>query len=459
MPSSSPSRLTRNPVSTIGAFIATVSALLFAVGFVGSLLGMEGSPYIGIIFFLVVPGLFVFGLLLIPLGMLLERRRRQRVGPGVAFVWPRFDFNEARTRRIGFALSVLTVLNGIVVGVAAYKGVEYMDSVPFCGELCHTVMEPEFVAFQDGPHSRIACVQCHIGPGAPWFVKSKLSGLRQVYAVVFRTYSKPIPSPVVDLRPARDTCEQCHWPEKFHGDLVSVVREYASDESNSETTTTLQVHVGGVRTGPGGSTGIHWHVDPQNRVDYVTTDDRRQVIPSVRFTGRDGQVREYVTEGVSAAELARGERRTMDCIDCHNRPTHPFAGSPERAIDHAIAFGDIPLALPFVRREAVALVKGTYGSQQEAAGAISEKLTAFYRQNFAEVLQTRREDLDRAIRGIERVYRRNVFPSMRVAWGTHPNNIGHADVPGCFRCHDDAHKSRDGRVIRQDCDLCHTMPS
>ncbi len=459
MPAPPTSRLTRNPVSTIGAFVATVSALLFAVGFVGSVLGMEGSPYIGIVFFLLVPCLFVFGLLLIPLGMLFERRRRQREGPGVAFVWPRLDFNQARMRRIGFAVAVLTVLNGVLVALAAYKGVEYMDSVPFCGELCHTVMQPEFAAYKDGPHSRVACVQCHIGPGAPWFVKSKLSGLRQVYAVAFRTYSRPIPSPVRDLRPARDTCEQCHWPEKFHGDLVSVVREYASDEPNTETTTTLQVHVGGVRKGPAGSTGIHWHVDPGNRVDYVTTDDRRQVIPSVRFTGRDGQVRDYVVEGVSAADLARGEPRTLDCIDCHNRPTHPFAGSAERAVDQAIASGDIPGTLPFVRREAVALVTATYSSQQDAAAAIREKLGQFYRQNYAEAHRARQNDVDQAIRGIERVYGRNVFPSMRVTWGTHPNNIGHANFPGCFRCHDDAHRTSDGRVIRQDCDLCHAQPS
>ena len=459
MPAPPTSRLMRNPVSTIGAFVATVSALLFAVGFVGSVLGMEGSPYIGIVFFLLVPCLFVFGLLLVPLGMLIERRRRRREGPDVAFVWPRLDFNQARTRRVGFAVAVLTVLNGMLVALAAYKGVEYMDSVPFCGQLCHTVMQPEFAAYQDGPHSRVACVQCHIGPGAPWFVKSKLSGLRQVYAVAFRTYSRPIPSPVTDLRPARDTCEQCHWPEKFHGDLVSVVREYASDEPNTETTTTLQVHVGGVRKGPAGSTGIHWHVDPGNRVDYVTTDERRQVIPSVRFTGRDGQVRDYVVEGVSAADLARGERRTLDCIDCHNRPTHPFAGSAERAVDQAIASGDIPGTLPFVRREAVALVTATYSSQQEAAAAIREKLGQFYRQNYAEVYRARQNDVDQAIREIERVYGRNVFPSMRVTWGTHPNNIGHANFPGCFRCHDDAHRTSDGRVIRQDCDLCHTMPS
>jgi hypothetical protein len=457
MSSASTPHLTRNPISTIGAFVTTVSALLFVVGFVASVLGMEGSPYIGIVFFLLLPGVFVFGLILIPLGMALERRRRLRTGPDAPRVWPRLDFNEKRMRTIGFLVAVLTVLNGVVVALAAYKGVEYMDSVPFCGQLCHTVMQPEFAAYEDGPHSRVACVQCHIGPGAPWFVKSKLSGLRQVYAVTFHTYSTPIPTPVTSLRPARDTCEQCHWPEKFHGDLVSVVREYASDEQNSETTTTLQVHVGGGGTGPGGPTGIHWHVNPGNRIEYKATDERRQTIPYVKLTDLDGNVREYVTEGASAADLARIEPRTMDCIDCHNRPTHPFAGSAERALDHAMGFGEIPRSLPFVRREAVTLVKQAYPSQDAAVAAIADKLGQFYRVNYPEVFSSRRAEVDQAIRATRRVYSRNVFPSMRVTWGTHPNNIGHTDFPGCFRCHDDTHKTKDGRVIRQDCELCHRI--
>jgi hypothetical protein len=210
MPSKPASHLTRNPVSTIGAWITTVSALLFVIGFVADLLGMEANPYLGIVFFLILPGFFVFGLLIIPLGMALERRRRVRVGPDTPRVWPRLDFNEKRMRTLGFIVASLTVANGVVVALAAYRGVEYMDSVQFCGQLCHSVMQPEFAAYQDGPHSRVACVQCHIGPGAPWFVKSKLSGLRQVYAVTFHTFSRPIPTPVTSLRPARDTCEQCH---------------------------------------------------------------------------------------------------------------------------------------------------------------------------------------------------------------------------------------------------------
>jgi len=457
MPSESKPHLARNPISILGAWITTVSALLFVLWFVADLMGMEGNPYMGIVFFLVLPSVCVFGLLLIPAGMVLERRRRQRVGPGTPRVWPRFDFNEKRIRTGAFVVAVLTVVNGVVVALAAYKGVEYMDSVAFCGEVCHTVMQPELAAYRDGPHSRVTCVQCHIGPGAPWFVKSKLSGLRQVYAVTFHTYPTPIPTPVTNLRPARDTCEQCHWPEKFHGDIINVVREFASDEKNTETTTTVQVHVGGGGTAPGGPTGIHWHVNPGNRIEFIATDAKRQVIPWVRLTDPQGHVREYLTEGVSAADLPKDELRTMDCIDCHNRPTHPFAGSAERELDRAIGFSEIPRTLPFVKREAVTLVKSAYPSQEAATAAIADLLGQFYRTNYPEIFNTRRAEVDQAIRGTQRVYQRNVFPTMRVTWGTHPNNIGHMDFPGCFRCHDDTHKTKDGQTIRQDCELCHKM--
>jgi hypothetical protein len=288
-------------------------------------------------------------------------------------------------------------------------------------------------------------------------VKSKLSGLRQVYAVTFRTYSMPIPTPVTSLRPARDTCEQCHWPEKFHGDLINVAREFASDEKNTETRTTLQVHVGGGGTGPGGPTGIHWHVNPGNRIEFKATDARRQVIPWVKLTDPQGRERVYQAEGANTADLAAIESRVMDCIDCHNRPTHPFAGSAERELDRALGFGEIPTTLPFVKRQAAALVKSAYPTQDAAKAAIATELSRFYQTNFPEIFRTSRAEVDHAIRGIQRVYERNVFPTMRVTWGTHPNNIGHVDFPGCFRCHDDAHRTADGQAIRQDCELCHKM--
>jgi len=318
-------------------------------------------------------------------------------------------------------------------------------------------MKPEFVAYQDGPHSRVTCVQCHIGPGASWFARSKVSGTRQVFAVTLKTYSRPIPSPVQNLRPARDTCEQCHWPEKFHGDVVRKVYEYGDDEKNTESVTTLNVHVGGGSERLGVATGIHWHMNVANEVEYIATDDKRQVIPYVRLKDRFGNVREYVAEGTTPEQLAKGERRRMDCMDCHNRPSHPMAATAERAVDQAIARGEIPRTLPFVRRESVKALKASYPSEGAATEAISRSLRDFYRTEHQDAYMTKRQDVEKTVVAAQRIFSRNVFPEMNVQFGTYANNIGHMDFPGCFRCHDDNHKSKDGKTINQECDTCHSI--
>jgi hypothetical protein len=449
-------RLIRNTVSMGGIVVATLSAVLFLIVFFLEVLGLHTNPYLGIVFFLILPGFFIGGLLLIPLGLVLARRR-QAAGRPIHMGWPRLDLNEPAHRRAVLIVMVLTLVNVVIVSLAAYRGIEFMDSPTFCGQVCHEVMEPEYAAYQDGPHSRVACVQCHIGPGAPWFVKSKLSGTRQVFAVLLNSHSRPIESPVTDLRPARDTCEQCHWPEKFHGDMVQVRREFADDEAGTETATTLRVHVGGGSEKIGVATGIHWHMNIANQVDYIATDDKRQVIPYVRVQDRTGAIREYYAEGTTEQALAGKERRRMDCVDCHNRPSHPFSPSPERAVDGAIASGELQRSLPFVRREAVAALKGSYPDQASADQQIATRMTNFYQAALKENYTARRPEVEHAIQVTQRLFGRNVFPKMKVTWGTHPNNIGHVDSPGCFRCHDDQHKTQDGRVIKQDCELCHDI--
>ena len=445
----------RHPLATLGVAVATLSAFAFLFVFLADLFGLHTNPYLGIVFFLVLPACFVFGLLLIPMGLYLERRRRRKgLEP---HTWPRLDLNLPRHRRIVLAVASLTLVNVLIVSLAAYRGLEFMDSPQFCGQVCHTVMQPEYTAYQDGPHSRVRCVDCHIGPGAPWFVKSKLDGTRQVIAVLRGTYSRPIASPVKNLRPARDTCEQCHWPEKFHGDKVEVIREYGNDEKNTESVTRLMVHVGGGSERLGVATGIHWHMNVANEIEYVATDDKRQVIPYVRLKDRQGNVREYRVAGVTDEQLAGGEHRRLDCMDCHNRPSHSFSASPERAVDGAIARGEIPRTLPFARREAVEALRVSYPDRETAEVSIDRRLRAFYGTNYAPLVPAHGAEIDQLVKGAQRVYARNVFPAMNVTWGTHENNLGHVDAPGCFRCHDDLHKTPDGRVIRQDCDLCHDI--
>ena len=445
----------RHPLSVFGVALTTLSAVLFLFVFLADLFGLHTNPYMGIVFFLILPAFFILGLLLIPAGVYLDRRRRHKgLEPRRL---PSIDLNNPAHRRTALVVVSLTLVNVLIVSLAAYRGLEFMDSPQFCGQVCHTVMEPEFMAYRDGPHSRVRCVDCHIGPGASWFVKSKLDGTRQVVAVMRNNYSRPIETPVRTLRPARDTCEQCHWPEKFHGDKVEVIREYANDEKNTESVTRLMVHVGGGSERMGVATGIHWHMNVANEIEYVATDNKRQVIPYVRLKDRQGNVREFRAAGVTEDQIAKGERRRMDCMDCHNRPSHPLSPSPERAVDAAIARGEISRDLPFARREAVTVLKEPYPDRETAEQKISDKLRSFYGQNYAALVPSHGQQIDQLVAAAQRLYGRNVFPKMNVTWGTHPNNLGHTDAPGCFRCHDDQHKTTDGRVIKQDCDTCHDI--
>jgi hypothetical protein len=445
----------RHPISFAGALLSLFSATFFLIFFVAESMGLHTNPYIGMVFFIILPTLFLAGLVLVPIGMW---RQQKRVAAGKPELrWPTLDLNSPRHRKVTALVLVLTVVNVVIVSLAGYSGLHYMDSTEFCGTVCHEVMEPQHVAFQNSAHARVGCVQCHIGPGASWFVQSKLSGTRQIFAVTLNTFSRPIPSPVHNLRPARETCEACHWPEKFHGDKVVTLRDYADDEANTLTETTLQLHVGGGSDALRTASGIHSHTSASSTIEYIATDEKREVIPWVRVTTKDGVVREYVADGVTPSALTGGERRQMDCVDCHNRAGHPFANTPERAVNAALAAGEMPADVPFARREAVAALAQTYDSKAAALDAIAAKLRGFYRTEVNAAYMGRRQDVERVVSATQELYRRNIFPTMKVGFGTYSNNIGHMDFPGCFRCHDDNHKTKEGKVISQSCDLCHDI--
>ena len=440
-------RLIRSPISVAGMVLTTVGAALFLVVFLADLFGFHTNPYIGIVFFLVLPALFLIGLALIPLGAWVARRRQLAGKAPLAMSWPRIDLNDPRQRLTAVLIFALTMANVVIVSLAAYRGVQYMDSVAFCGQVCHTAMKPEFVAHQTGPHAHVKCVECHVGPGASSFAKAKFSGTRRVLAVVFHRYSRPIVPSSEQLLAARNTCETCHWPQQFHGDKIRRVSEFADNEKNTESVTTLRVHVGGGDGLRGTATGIHWHMNVANEIDYIATDRERQAIPYVRMKDREGVVHEYVVAGTTPEQLAKGERRRMDCMDCHNRPSHAMAATPERAVNEMMARGAVPLALPFVHREAVKALKAG-----NPAG-----LRDFYRTQQPQVLASNASGVEQAVAAVHDIYERNVFPEMNVKFGSYPNNIGHIDSPGCFRCHDDEHKSADGKKIDQDCETCHAI--
>ena len=449
--------LGQNFISLLGVVLTTSSALtLLAFWFYEVLLTGPVHPYIGILLFLILPGVFVFGLALIPAGIWV-RQRGLRGREALPLRYPAVDFSVPSARRAFWLVSVATLLNLLIVGTASYRGVEYMDTTQFCGQTCHTVMMPEFTAYQNSPHSSVSCVECHIGPGAGWFVRSKLSGVRQVFAVTLHTYSRPIPAPVKFLRPARETCEQCHWPQRFTGDKFLVKTKYKDDEKNTALTTVLVMKIGG-RTWQG-SVGIHGrHLDAGSRIRYVSIDAQRQVIPVVYYTDDAGKTVEYVSSDVKVTpeQLAQGEHRTMDCVDCHNRPTHAFE-MPDGAVDKRMAEGLISPELPYIKKKAVELLKAEYPDRDAARQRIISEISEYYRANYPPIYQARRTIVQQSAEQVAAIYERNIFPSMRLTWGTHPNNLGHNDFPGCFRCHDGSHTSADGKTINNDCSACHNL--
>jgi hypothetical protein len=449
--------LGQNSTTLTGAVITTSTALTtIAFWFYDIFLPGPPHPYIGLLVFLILPGIFVLGLLLIPIGIWFRRRSLRASGklPGV---FPAVDLHLPVVRRTLEWVAFATIVNLLIIGTASYRGVEYMDSTSFCGTTCHTVMAPEYSAYQNSPHSRVACVDCHIGPGAGWFVRSKVSGLRQVFAVTFHTYSRPIPSPVKYLRPARETCEQCHWPQRFTGDKFLVNTSYKDDEKNTPQTDVLLLKVGG-RTWQG-SVGIHGHHLADNaRIRYISTDFERQTIPVVYYTDDQGKTTEFISTDAKPTQqqLDKGEHRTMDCVDCHNRPTHAF-DLPENAVDKQMSLSHISPALPFIKKKAVEVLKVNYTTRDVAKQSITAEISKFYQTNYPQIYQTQRSAVEQSGQEIANIYLRNIFPDMRVTWGVHPNNLGHNDSPGCFRCHDGSHTSADGQTITNDCSACHQV--
>jgi nitrate/TMAO reductase-like tetraheme cytochrome c subunit len=455
--------LTRNPVSLVGSAITTASVVIIASLFALDLAGFRGSPYLGILAYLVLPAFFVLGLVLIPIGIARERRRAARAAAAgeAPPTFPVVDLNRPRTRNLAMTFLVLTLVNVVVLAAATYKGVETMESTEFCGATCHTVMQPEYTAYQRSPHARVGCVDCHIGPGADWFVKSKLSGAWQVIAVTFDLYPRPIPTPIENLRPARETCEQCHWPTKFVGDRLKVIPHFASDEANTALKTVLLLRVGGIEGRQ--SHGIHWHVDPGVRIRY-RADERRETIREVEMTLADGTVKTFLppddgaADGAAAAPAggAAAEWRVMDCMDCHNRPSHTFR-TPEQEVDHALADGRLDRSLPYLRRQGLELLRADHPSHEAARAAIPAALADFYRAEHPELAAARAADVAGAGEALAELWTANVFPEMDVTWGSYPNHIGHNDFPGCFRCHDDQHTTAGGEAITSDCSTCHNL--
>ena len=454
-----PPSLLKNLTSLVGIAIALVAAANIAFLVFIDLMSEHPSPYIGIFAYMLMPGVMVLGLVLIPLGMLLERHRRRQHAPSVIPKFPRIDLNNPQHRAAFAGVVAFTIVFVVVSAAGSYRAYEFTDSVQFCGQLCHSVMKPEYVAYQQSPHARVACVDCHVGAGAGWYVRSKLSGAYQLYAVAFNKFPRPIPTPVANLRPAQETCEQCHWPKKFHGAQLKVFTHYGNDEKNTQRQLQLLIKTGGGEPGEGTPSGIHWHMNIANEINYVATDPQKQTIPWVQAADRNtGKVTVYSVKDASVTpeQIATAKKKRMDCVDCHNRPTHIYV-PPDRSVDNALVNGRIDASLPFIKQQAVTALTGTFDTEPQALSGISSALQKYYQEKYPNVWKEKQGTVLSAIQEVQRIYSTTIFPEMKVDWRVHPSNIGHFYNSGCFRCHDGNHVSADGKTISKDCNICHTL--
>ncbi len=451
--------ISRNKASLLGGIIVIV---LFPVLFVAILLDMQGvvqNPYFGFLIYLVMGPLFVLGLVLVLAGSLfagknddlglltVEYFKEQLKRPG------RFS----RIRRLVFLTAFLTFMTLLVVGVVTYTGFHYTESVSFCGQFCHQVMKPEYVTYNNSPHSRVPCVKCHISSDSRWFTKSKFSGVKQLFAVMFHTYSRPIKTPISALRPERRTCEGCHRPEAFPGDILKVKDKFLPDEKNTHVQTVMLLRIGTGDYRGRKAHGIHWHVSENYTVLYKGSADHKR-ISEVMLIGPDKKKIVYRNTDLSgrAAEPGPYTVQVMDCMDCHNRPTHIFL-SPDEALDRKMATGIIADDLPYIKRQTLAAVTKKYASADTARFGIAKEILDWYRQNYPDIVRTKRAFLDKAVRGAQQVYMDNIFPRMNIGWGTYDSFIGHKGGRGCFRCHSGKFKTATGRTIPNDCEICHII--
>jgi|ERR1043166_2279217 nitrate/TMAO reductase-like tetraheme cytochrome c subunit len=449
LPNPNPSRssLYRNWMSLVGLVIVIASAFAFLLLFLLDSVAHFANPYIGILTYLVAPAFMFTGFFLGVLGLWLRRRQIVKANGGAP---PAMQIDLSRPRDRRMMAGFLSVSVGVLLftAIESYHTYHFTESVQFCGQACHTVMKPELVSYQHSPHARVACTECHIGKGATWYVRSKLSGMYQVYATLSDKFPRPVPTPIHNLRPAQETCEQCHWPRKFVGNLDRTYTYYLSDQTNTSFSIRLLLKVGGGDPTHGPVGGIHWHMNVGNKVEYIASDATRQQIPWVRVTDPQGVVTVFKTPSFTNS-VDEASIRRMDCMDCHNRPAHNLE-TPNSAVNLAMALGQIDSTLPYIKTNAVYVLTRRYTNETEAV------------QNIATVLDGRYSHSTRvrpSIEAVQQIYRENFFPEMKADWKVYPDNIGHKDWPGCFRCHDGKHVAADGKrsIKANDCNACHVI--
>ncbi|OGP08264.1 MAG: hypothetical protein A2048_07270 [Deltaproteobacteria bacterium GWA2_45_12] len=437
--------------------LTTISATLMIIGLAAEFLGVFRNAYLGIFIFLVLPVGMIAGLLIMPVAAYLRRRHWEKHGVEKEHLQINLSNHRHRLFVIGFI--VLTSINFVILGMISYEGYHYTESNQFCGAICHKVMEPEYTVYQRSPHARVDCVNCHIGSGADWYVRAKISGLRQVAAVMLGTYNKPIHTPIEHLRFSRETCEQCHWSEKFAGKKTKTFIHFTNENQLEPDKTNIALHIGGRNPRTEAFEGIHWHVSRDIQVSFLAADEKRTSIPRVRVKKEDGSINEY-SNGEEVPADKENKWRVMECVDCHNRPTHIYK-SAEEAVDFGLLSKKINPEIIGLREDGLKALKKGYASREEARSELGQYLMGLQTERNQEQANLFSKDIQVAGDYLLEQYMGNVWPNMNIDWGTYKSHLGHEyelEGYGCFRCHDDEHETKKGKVISQDCDFCHDDP-
>jgi len=437
-----------------GVILTTSSFITFILFEAAHTLGLIRNAYIGLITYLLFPALFIIGLVLIPIGW--YKYRRLRGLPTKRLLEEKFSSEDVQARSFGsrvfLTIILFTLINVAFITTAGIRMLHFMDQAHFCGTACHTVMNPEWVTYQQSPHARVKCVECHVGEGVGALIDSKINGTRQMILAAFDAYHTPSPTPVHQLRPTRETCEKCHWPEKFYGRKIRTHVHYRPDSLSTPFYNTLILKIdAGSRDE---KAGIHWHIGAHSTVLFTSVDDEQDEMITVRALQPDSSWKEYTNTRLANRQVNFKKTRTMDCVDCHNRATHIYQ-DVEQAVDDLLYNGTIDRAMPYIKREALAAVTGNYPSHPAAMQGIEQHLNGFYmRQNPQPELQPQ---LAGAITGLQNIYNRNIHHQMKIEWGTYPSHLNHANGGGCFRCHNQNMRAEDGSFIHNECTLCHSF--
>ncbi|MBU8934855.1 MAG: NapC/NirT family cytochrome c [candidate division Zixibacteria bacterium] len=442
----------------LGVILTTSSFLCMMVMELARLVGLVTSSYAGLVSYMLFPSLFVLGLLLIPIGWWMLKKQtgkssKELIETEFGKECAALSFGGARLFR---TISILTIVNIVFLLIVSTRMLAYMDTAEFCGKACHSVMNPEWVSYQQSPHARVACIECHVGEGAGSLIDSKLNGLWQVVSVTFDLLERPIPTPVHQLRPARETCEKCHWPDKFYGQRLKTITRYGHDSVSTQlfTTLSLKVDIGAAHE----RSGIHWHIAQENEVRYASVNDEREKIIWTEVRQPDGSYHRYTSTDGAAVGMDASSVRKIDCVDCHNRATHIYE-LPDRAIDERIHKGILDRSLPFLKREALRAISANYASREAAMEGISNHVNGYYQRNYPDLARSKMTIIDSVVTVLKGIYNRNIHPSMNIEWGTYPSHIGHVGDGGCFRCHNSNMVDEDGNAVSSDCALCHSMLS